>query len=110
MKGNIMFKVFIQRNQAAATTEIYFIEERGDGRRSIMLPVEMVFKTIEEGECFPGPSMRLYGSMEREFMAAFADALDKNGIKTDKDAKIEGTLEATRFHLDDLRMLLKLKK
>jgi len=28
---------------------------------------------------------------------------------TSKDAKIEGTLEATRYHLEDLRKLLKLK-
>jgi len=39
-----------------------------------------------------------------------AEELDKRDIKTDKDAKIQGILEATRFHLMDLRELLKLTK
>ena len=46
----------------------------------------------------------------RELLHSLAEALDEKNIKTDKDAKIEGTLSATRYHLEDLRTLLKLKK
>jgi len=38
-----------------------------------------------------------------------AEAIDQVGIKTDKDAKLQGTMEAQRAHLADLRQLLKLK-
>lgn len=53
--------------------------------------------------------IRISDYIAHEFFLALAEALDKQGIKTDKDAKIQGTLEATRYHLEDLRKLLKLK-
>ncbi len=43
-----------------------------------------------------------------EFKMAMSNMLAEKGVRPDKDAKIEGTLEATRFHLEDLRSLLKL--
>lgn len=53
--------------------------------------------------------MKIPSFFAPSFLAALAEALDKNGIKTDKDAKIQGTLDATKYHLEDLRKLLKLK-
>lgn len=52
--------------------------------------------------------MRLSNLVAQDFLQALAEALDDRGIKTDKDAKIQGTLEATEYHLEDLRSLLKL--
>ena len=54
--------------------------------------------------------MKISSYVANDFLNALAEALDKRGIKTDKDAKIQGTLEATRYHLEDLRSLLKLKE
>lgn len=42
-------------------------------------------------------------------MQAFANALSDAGIKTDNDHKIAGTLEATKYHLEDMRKLAKVK-
>ena len=53
--------------------------------------------------------MKLNNIIAQDFLQGLAEALDKQGIKTDKDAKIQGTLDATRYHLEDLRKLLKLK-
>jgi len=44
------------------------------------------------------------------FLKACAEELASQGIKTDNDHKIEGKLEATRYHLEDLRAMLKLKR
>jgi len=38
-----------------------------------------------------------------------ANAISELGVKTDSDAKLQGTMEAQRAHLADLRQLLKLK-
>jgi hypothetical protein len=46
--------------------------------------------------------------MSGEFEHALLEWLKKKGIRHDNDARIEGTLEATRKHLEDLRELLKL--
>lgn len=46
--------------------------------------------------------------MTQEVMNALAQWLAKKGVRNYHDAKIEGTLEATRKHLEDLRFLLKI--
>jgi len=103
-----MFKVFIQKQDFTDSVSIYFVEEN-DGKRFYAKPINLEFEHMEEGSEIQ-PTLHLHGMMAGSFLKSFAEVLDKNGIKTDKDAKIEGTLEATRFHLDDLRILLKLKK
>lgn len=58
---------------------------------------------VEEGAIGPGPSLEL----SPEQLQAFADALNANGFKP-QDGFIEGKLEGTERHLQDLRHLLKL--
>lgn len=60
-------------------------------------------ETIEEGIA-TRPSFY----MSPEMLQEFANALDKNGISP-KQGFVEGKLEATENHLQDLRKLLKLK-
>jgi hypothetical protein len=50
--------------------------------------------------------MKLSNIIAQDFLQALAEALDKNGIKTDKDAKIQGLLEAQNKHLQDMRRLV----
>ena len=67
-------------------------------------------KTLQNFEEIPPEFiMKLSSFIANDFLEALAEALDQQGIKTDKDAKIAGTLEATKYHLEDMRKLLKLK-
>ncbi len=101
-------EVHIERTPLG-TLDIYFIDRRGD-RLHVAQPVDLIFEEVQPGEAPKhGPTLRLYDGWGEELLQAFAEALDKRNIKTEKDAKIEGTLEATRFHLEDLRRLLKLR-
>jgi len=87
--------------------ELYIGEALGE-KFSVARPVELVFEEVsKEIVCEPTLKMNTFFAME--LFRALAEAMDKEGIKTDKDAKIEGTLEATRYHLEDLRKLLELK-
>ena len=45
-----------------------------------------------------------------EYTQALVEALGTLNIKTESDSKLQGTLEATRYHLEDMRRLLKLSK
>ena len=56
------------------------------------------------------PTMKFPIHIKTEIFKALADGLSKNGIETDSQSKIQGTLEATKYHLEDLRSILKLKK
>lgn len=44
--------------------------------------------------------------LDSECIRALTEELSQLGIKTDSDAKLEGTLEATKYHLEDMRKML----
>jgi hypothetical protein len=102
-----MFKTYIRSSPWDDCVEIVFVEQTERSRRACK-PIQLVFEEKQEGARIE-PSLKLYGEDANNFLKSIAQALDESGVKTDMDAKIEGTLEATRFHLEDLRKLLKLK-
>lgn len=105
---NEEFRVLIHRDPFSFTLGIAFVRRSGL-RRYVARPVELQFEEIQEGEAFGKPTLQLDWDIAELFLKAMAEALDEQGVKTDKDAKVAGTLEATRAHLSDLRQMLKLK-
>jgi len=99
-------KVKIHKNPYTDCIEFLIYYEE-NGKRYVAQPVKLIFKEWKEGEKIK-PTLEL-SIFEADFLKSLAEALDEKGIKTNKDAKIEGILEATRYHLEDLRKLLKLK-
>src|SRR5947209_16586587 len=87
---------------------LYFYERR-NGKTYAAKPVELVFAEVGESSPFP-PTLQMDYFYAEPFLEALAEALDKAGVKTEHDATIQGQLDATRYHLEDLRTLLKLKK
>ncbi len=64
---------------------------------------------LERGKSVPAEYiMKIPGMMSAEFFQAFAEALAERGVRTHNDELNEGELKATKFHLKDLRTLLKL--
>lgn len=55
------------------------------------------------------PFLTLSHLLAKELFKGLAEALDNSGIKTDSTHKLEGTLNATKYHLEDLRQMLKLR-
>jgi len=102
------FEFVIYHKPERDTIAMSIIETEGNIRR-IALPIEITMKTIEPGESVE-PTFELPAFEAHKIMKSLAEALDEQGIKTDNDAKIQGTLEATRYHLEDLRKILKLDK
>lgn len=102
-------KIYIRTVDFNDSLQIYLVEDNfPGGRKMIVKPMHMELEELVPGH-HAEPSLTLAGTMALEFTKAMAEALDRAGVKTEKDAKIEGTLEATRYHLEDLRRLLKMK-
>jgi len=101
-------EVYIQQSPIG-TVDIYIVDQR-NGKTHVAEPVQLVFKKLPEGAIDPGPTLRLPRYMGESFLRALAGELDKNNVKTDSDAKLQGTLEATKYHLEDMRQLMKLTK
>jgi hypothetical protein len=82
------------------TGYVEFWLSRGDFAAKPLPPLE--WEHVE-----PGASREPTFSLSPVDAQALAEGLSAQGIRTDNDAKIAGTLEATRAHLADLRALLK---
>jgi hypothetical protein len=91
-------------NPHTGAVEFYISYKDQNGRRMVGLPMEFVFEAHEEGRQYP-PTWRIDAFEAQDFLTALANALDEQGVKTDNDHKIAGTLEATRVHLDDMRRI-----
>src|SRR5579859_6227302 len=72
------------------------------GKMFVAQPIPLTMTPFEEGE-IPEPTLTLPRFEAYEFLQKLAEALDQKGVKTDKNAKLEGTLSATQYHLEDLR-------
>ena len=76
------------------------------GKRFVVRPLsDFILEELEEGVLSPKPTMSIPGALAQ----AFVDGLIGEGIVPDREAKTAGLLEATKYHLEDLRNLLKLK-
>ena len=68
-------------------------------------------KVIEEGVAVDDDYiLKIPSHLMPELLKAMADLLEEEKIQTDSQHKIEGKLDATKYHLEDLRKILKLKK
>lgn len=90
------------------SVEIMFFKETPEGRYRTK-PMTIEWEKERPGEVYPKASLTVEGGDSETFLQVLAEALARHGVKTDKDAKIEGTLQATRYHLEDMREMLKLK-
>jgi len=64
--------------------------------------------TIKQGELIPDEYiMKIPEQMKDMFMESFAKMLDEKNIKTENTHKLEGVLEATKYHLEDMRKIAK---
>ena len=100
-----MIRVRIGGSFYKDTVGILF-EEVVDGRVThVAKHIELEFVPRKDGEEIE-PTIELGRHIADEFLEALAEALDKKGIKTDNDAKLQGILEAKDVHLKDMRRLV----
>ncbi len=84
-------------------TEIFFIREGFGGKISIAKPIVLEWVEVDSSAHRVEPSLMI--SIDPEFMPSLANAVSGAGVKTESDHKILGVLEATKYHLEDMRKL-----
>jgi hypothetical protein len=99
------FMVHVRRTPWSNAAEIGIIESRG-GRHFLWQFKQIEPVELTEGPTDAEPTFRLQSWLVGPFFKALAEALEQQGIKTDSDAKLAGTMEATRLHLEDMRRLV----
>ncbi len=100
------YEVHISTDPAFAGLKIWLVDN-GGGKLRVAVPVQLTMKEYGEGE-MPEPTLKLDRYFADDFLRAIAEALDKRGIKVENEHKVHGQLEATKYHLEDLRHLLEI--
>lgn len=99
-----MIKIYLNPVPHACLLEMFFIDERSDGRRFIGKPTEIFFDEMIDGERSK-PTLVFDRLRGNEFLQSLANALAEVGYKVDISSEI-GELKATKYHLEDLRKLV----
>jgi len=95
-------KAEVTYNPATRTWDIYLARETGDERGvELAMPVELEFCSHPAGK-YAEPTLRLSKRLAESLVRGLSGA----GIRSERDSRIEGSLEATKQHLEDLRELL----
>jgi hypothetical protein len=99
------FKVRIWQDFSTEEIRMVFLSYHQPGTEVINLYTGKV-ETVEEGDTIPSDYIiKLPRYFADDLLKALAEALDEKNIKTDNDAKIQGVLEATKYHLEDMRKI-----
>jgi hypothetical protein len=98
-------KIKITNSPRSLAGNVFIYFERGNGKISVLQPDMKTLVDIGEHEpidpTFEVPNMQ-------DFINAMGEAVMEYGYKGNKEAKNDGNLQATKYHLEDLRRLLKL--
>lgn len=98
------FEVRMRQSIYTNSIEFYFFDN-GPNSRSVAKPMELIFEKVEDGKEYE-PSLRIPDYLASSFLKAVAAALDENGVRPPSVDRIEGEMEATRRHLEDMRKLV----
>ena len=100
--------VSIERDFRRRGINIY-IGEDTEEKTFLAKPINLEFEEIATGTSYP-PTLHIDYRIADEFLVKFADELEKKGIRTIKQEesleKSKSTLEAVKYHLEDMRNLV----
>jgi len=104
------WKVYIQNAPASHCIQLSFIRETYNGNVEYMHFVDGNL-TLTEAERYGmiQPLLTFPPMEAQEILQSLTEALDEKGYKVPSTEKTKGILEATQYHLKDMRTLLKLK-
>ncbi|KKK86802.1 hypothetical protein LCGC14_2759590 [marine sediment metagenome] len=105
------WKVYIENQPAWHSAKIHMANVRDDGKVDIVQP--LVLDTIEQG-LLASDNGGLLGEGKtyaecQEFLRAIMDATWEIGIRPSKFADHTNELKAVRYHLEDMRLLAKVR-
>ena len=99
------YKIYIDNSPHYASLGIWIQYE--EGRKIFMVkPVKMELEEVTEMGALPEPTILIPRYAREDFLQAFAAALNEKNIKTPDEHKLQGILQATQYHLEDMRRLV----
>lgn len=90
-------------------TNFLLYTDKGNGEVYTVAPVDALLVRMQDGKEVK-PTFSIQNSDAREFIKSMAELAEKMGIKTDsqiaEETRNKGVLDATKYHLEDMRKLV----
>jgi hypothetical protein len=102
-------KIRVGKSDFGLTIDFLFYLETNGYPSHVAKPVELEFVPMEEGK-ISQPTVSINSLEGQQLLKSLIEELENQGIRADKEAKNEGELIASKYHLEDLRKLLKITK
>ena len=102
------FKVVVNQKPGAFGVDIYIMQIDKFGKHiSVAQPIEFVFKEVKKEDEFKiKPTIELGRFFADDFLKAWVEAAKEKGLKPEEDYIMQGKLEATKYHLEDMRKIV----
>ncbi len=102
-------KIYADYKNFMRRLDLYIVEE-GENYQAVAQPMEISFKRYEIGAAVDAPTLCVPDYFALPMIKAFAELAGSLGVKRTDETKTEGLYEATKYHLEDMRHLMKLTK
>lgn len=99
------FEVFVKPNLMKNTDEIFVRRYIGNSRSEFLTKGGTEIVTIDEGDYKTDEDV-MFALIPRGLLQPLINGLSELGVKSDPESKLEGTLAATRSHLEDMRAIV----
>lgn len=101
---SVDYEVFIRQNIGQLKDDIYLFRYIGDGRVEYVTKGGQEAVVVKEGEA-PNEDELIFATLGRGMLKPLINGLSETGMKTESEYKLEGTLDATKKHLEDMRTI-----
>ena len=95
----------IRHNPMTEAIGIYFGMQDSEGFK-VAKSVKLEYEKIDEGALDVEPTLTIPSYLGSDFLKTLLNAIENQGIKSESTSKTEGLLEATKYHLEDMRKIV----
>lgn len=98
-------KVIVRENYPFSTIDIFFVEER-EGKTFMAKQMDMVFEEIDPSREVQGATLQVHRDIGHQFLQGLSTALNEAGYRDSTTESFKSELNATKFHLEDMRKIV----
>jgi len=103
--GLSRIEVRVQRAMDMDAFNVLIFQRNPDGKMFTLKPMELEWVEVGSGHSLQ-PTMTIGGMLAGDLLDALIQEMGTQGIKTQRDSKTEGILEAQTKHLSDMRRIV----
>ena len=101
------WNVILRYDEDFLGVRVWLLKHNADGSEIVVNPIDLSLTTnLEPGVMLPPPTFTFQGSEATQFLQGITEGLVAAGFRPDELKVSDQVLEATKYHLEDMRRLV----